>query len=179
MSRGSAKRALSSTGRCCNAQEEREEPNRQAYSAQSRYRSRWAPSVAKSDPDGHTILSHSAAHTIAPAIQPNLSYDPARDFAAVAPLSAQGRNGNQGVPPGQMPPAGMCRIWIDGVPPGRQPRPTDCATARARVPVEGERRARRGDTFETPPAVCCGGELVAPEFVLMPLQPLESFPRQG
>src|SRR4051794_18220980 len=51
--------------------------------------------------------------------------------------------------------------------------------ARARVLVEGERRARRGDTFETPPAVCCGGELVAPEFVLMPLRPLESFPRQG
>src|SRR3954467_5229858 len=58
-------------------------------------------------------------------------------FAAVAPLGAQGRNGNQGVPPGQMPPAGMCRVWIDGVPPGRQPRPTDCATARANVPVNG------------------------------------------
>jgi hypothetical protein len=56
-------------------------------------------------------------------------------FAAVAPLGAQGRNGNQGIPPGQMPPAGMCRIWINGVPPGRQPRPTDCATARARVPA--------------------------------------------
>ena len=28
-----------------------------------------------------------------------------------------------------MPPAGLCRIWIDGVPPGRQPAPTDCATA--------------------------------------------------
>ena len=56
-------------------------------------------------------------------------------FAAFTPLSAQGRSGNQGVPPGQMPPAGMCRVWIDGVPPGRQPRPTDCATARANVPV--------------------------------------------
>jgi hypothetical protein len=33
------------------------------------------------------------------------------------------------VPPGQMPPPGMCRIWIDGVPPGHQPAPTDCATA--------------------------------------------------
>ena len=42
--------------------------------------------VAKSDPDGNTILSHSAAHTIAPALQPNLSYDPARDFSAVVPL---------------------------------------------------------------------------------------------
>jgi hypothetical protein len=38
------------------------------------------------------------------------------------------------VPPGQRPPAGMCRIWVDGVPPGRQPRPTDCATAERNVP---------------------------------------------
>src|SRR6266566_2783816 len=44
---------------------------------------------------------------------------------------------SQSIPPGQMPPAGMCRIWIDGVPPGRQPAPTDCATARANVPANG------------------------------------------
>ena len=42
--------------------------------------------VAKSDPDGHTLLTHSAAHTIAPSLQPNLNYDPARDFSAVIPL---------------------------------------------------------------------------------------------
>ncbi|MGI8617852.1 MAG: hypothetical protein ACR2L6_02030 [Gemmatimonadaceae bacterium] len=39
------------------------------------------------------------------------------------------------VPPGQRPPAGMCRVWIDGVPAGRQPRPTDCARARATAPL--------------------------------------------
>jgi hypothetical protein len=33
------------------------------------------------------------------------------------------------VPPGQLPPRGMCRVWIDGVPPGQQPPVTDCATA--------------------------------------------------
>jgi hypothetical protein len=33
------------------------------------------------------------------------------------------------VPPGHLPPKGMCRVWIDGVPPGRQPAVTDCATA--------------------------------------------------
>ena len=38
------------------------------------------------------------------------------------------------VPPGQRPPAGMCRIWIDGVPPGQQPAPTDCQTAVANKP---------------------------------------------
>jgi hypothetical protein len=36
-----------------------------------------------------------------------------------------------------MPPAGLCRVWIDGVPPGRQPAPTDCATAQRNVPRNG------------------------------------------
>ena len=52
--------------------------------------------------------------------------------ALANPLAAQGRGrGNDGVPPGHRPPAGLCRVWIDGVPPGRQPAPTDCATAAA------------------------------------------------
>ena len=42
--------------------------------------------VAKADPDGYTVLVNSSAHTIAPARYANLSYHPARDFAAVAPL---------------------------------------------------------------------------------------------
>lgn len=52
--------------------------------------------------------------------------------------AAQGRGRNtDGVPPGQRPPAGMCRVWINGVPPGQQPGVTDCATARAQVPANG------------------------------------------
>ena len=42
--------------------------------------------VAKAEPDGHTILVNSSAHSIAPALYPNLSYRPASDFAAVIPL---------------------------------------------------------------------------------------------
>ncbi len=58
--------------------------------------------------------------------------------ASATPLMAQGSGRNvDGVPPGQRPPAGMCRIWINGVPPGRQAAPTDCATARANVPANG------------------------------------------
>lgn len=52
---------------------------------------------------------------------------------ATTTAGAQGRR--TGIPPGQMPPAGLCRVWIDGVQPGRQPRPTDCATARAHAPA--------------------------------------------
>jgi hypothetical protein len=49
--------------------------------------------------------------------------------------SAQHRRKSDHIPPGQLPPAGMCRIWIDGVPPGRQPAPTDCQTAVATKPA--------------------------------------------
>ena len=42
--------------------------------------------VARADADGYTILAHGSAHTIAPSLYSNLSYDPARDFAAVVPL---------------------------------------------------------------------------------------------
>ncbi|MDB4905266.1 MAG: hypothetical protein JWO05_50 [Gemmatimonadetes bacterium] len=36
---------------------------------------------------------------------------------------------NANVPPGQMPPNGMCRVWIDGVPAGQQPRAESCQQA--------------------------------------------------
>src|SRR3954468_4577233 len=42
--------------------------------------------IAKAEADGTTILVNSSAHTIAPALYPNLSYDAAKDFAAVVPL---------------------------------------------------------------------------------------------
>jgi tripartite-type tricarboxylate transporter receptor subunit TctC len=45
-----------------------------------------ASTVAKADPDGHTLLVNSSAHAIAPSLHANLSYHPARDFAAVIPL---------------------------------------------------------------------------------------------
>ena len=66
--------------------------------------------------------------------------------AAAAPLSAQGNGTKAGkIPPGQRPPAGMCRIWLDGVPPGQQPAPTDCATAVRNRPANG--RVIFGDDY--------------------------------
>lgn len=67
-------------------------------------------------------------------------------LAAAAPLSAQGQGTKAGkIPPGQRPPAGMCRIWLDGVPPGQQPAPTDCATAVRNRPANG--RVIFGDDY--------------------------------
>lgn len=47
------------------------------------------------------------------------------------PALAQGRGKNKqkAVPPGHVPPAGLCRVWYDGVAPGRQPAPTNCNEA--------------------------------------------------
>jgi len=43
-----------------------------------------AAQVAKSEPDGYTLLINAAAHSAAPAAYPNITYDPAKDFAGVA-----------------------------------------------------------------------------------------------
>lgn len=45
-----------------------------------------AQQVAKSQPNGYTLLVNSSAHTIAPALYASLGYHPARDFAPVIPL---------------------------------------------------------------------------------------------
>ena len=59
-------------------------------------------------------------------------------LAATAPAGAQGRGrGQDDVPPGHRPPAGMCRIWLDGVPAGQQPAPTDCVSALRNRPSNG------------------------------------------
>ena len=44
--------------------------------------------VARADPDGHTILINSSAHSAIPAIYANVPYDTARDFAAVASVGS-------------------------------------------------------------------------------------------
>jgi hypothetical protein len=67
-------------------------------------------------------------------------------FAAV-PAAAQEKQftGGDKIPPGQRPPPGMCRIWLEGVAPGQQPAPTDCATAVRNRPSNG--RVIFGDDY--------------------------------
>lgn len=43
--------------------------------------------VAKSDPDGYTILVHSNAIVTVPAIQANVPYDPVKDFSGITTLA--------------------------------------------------------------------------------------------
>jgi tripartite-type tricarboxylate transporter receptor subunit TctC len=57
--------------------------------------------VAKADPDGYTILGHSSALAIGPAIFPNLTYDVARDLSSVLMI---GSNANVMIVP-------MARPW--------------------------------------------------------------------
>jgi tripartite-type tricarboxylate transporter receptor subunit TctC len=47
-----------------------------------------AAQVAKSDPDGHTILVHSSGHALNPALYPSLPYDTVKDLTGVTPLAA-------------------------------------------------------------------------------------------
>lgn len=71
------------------------------------------------------------------------------------PLGAQGRGGRygdhaQGIPPGHLPPPGLCRVWYDDRPAGRQPPPSNCRDAErvasrdryARVIYGGNRRGQ-------------------------------------
>ena len=48
-----------------------------------------AESVAKSPPDGYTLMIHSATHVSNPHLYGKVPYDTLKDFAAVAPLSVQ------------------------------------------------------------------------------------------
>lgn len=71
-------------------------------------------------------------------------------LAAVAGSSeAQGRGRgharSQGIPPGQMPRAGECRVWYDNLPPGRQPAPTNCDQAERTASRSGNARVIYGD----------------------------------
>ena len=47
-----------------------------------------AAQVARSDPDGHTILVHSSGHALNPALYPSLPYDTVKDLTGVTPLAA-------------------------------------------------------------------------------------------
>ncbi|MFO1085977.1 MAG: tripartite tricarboxylate transporter substrate binding protein [Reyranellaceae bacterium] len=48
-----------------------------------------AAQVAKAAPDGYTLLANSSAHTVNPAIYPNLTFDTVKDLPAISLLAVQ------------------------------------------------------------------------------------------
>ena len=80
---------------------------------------------------------------------------PARGLVAAAALSAlagcahsniysqpEARSGRApsaaatlSVPPGQLPPPGLCRVWFPGRPPGRQPKARTCGEVESVAPA--------------------------------------------
>jgi hypothetical protein len=75
-------------------------------------------------------------------------------LTVATPADAQGRDDRrnrqasartQGVPPGQLPPAGLCRVWYDDRSPGRQPAPTDCRNAERTAARDRNARVIYGD----------------------------------
>lgn len=54
------------------------------------------------------------------------------------------------IPPGHLPPRGMCRVWIDGVPPGQQPPVESCTQARVRAATTANARVIHGDDQSFP-----------------------------
>jgi hypothetical protein len=39
------------------------------------------------------------------------------------------------IPPGHLPPPGMCRVWVPGEPPGHQAKPRSCANIERTAPA--------------------------------------------
>jgi hypothetical protein len=87
-----------------------------------------APLVAQGRPSG-TVLNPGSGTILNPGSGTILNPD------RIPRTRDDRRDSRDRIPPGQLPPAGMCRIWIDGVPPGQQPAPTDCQTAVANKPA--------------------------------------------
>ncbi|MEX2649338.1 MAG: hypothetical protein WD673_10030 [Alphaproteobacteria bacterium] len=42
----------------------------------------------------------------------------------------------QGIPPGHLPPPGLCRAWLPDTPPGHQPPPGPCAEVKLGMPAD-------------------------------------------
>jgi hypothetical protein len=81
--------------------------------------------------------------------------------ASAAEAQEKGRPGSRDrdIPAAAIPPAGMCRIWLEDVPVSQQPAPTDCAAAVRNRPAKGRvifgddyvRKGRAGDTSKRVP----------------------------
>ena len=86
-------------------------------------RPRSIPTGGRTLPDGTVIRQDGTV------IRPDGTVIMRPDGSVARSSERTSQRGRSKIPPGHLPPRGMCRVWIDGVPPGQQPSVTDCATA--------------------------------------------------
>lgn len=110
--------------------------------------------------------------------------------AVPAKAMAPAPSGSANVPVAMLPPAGLCRIWINEVPASQQPAPTDCATALRQKPANGTilygptERDAMGERFEEQArarresASRSAGPAASPS-AKRPAAPRERKPREG
>ena len=62
---------------------------------------------------------------------------PSRTVQQPAPAVRRGPSTSAalGIPQGQLPPPGQCRVWLPGEPPGHQPRARNCARIERTAPA--------------------------------------------
>lgn len=81
-----------------------------------------------------TMAGFAMAFLAAGACKPVVSTQPApesRPAARRSPSTAA----TLGIPPGHLPPPGMCRVWVNGKPPGHQARPRSCSNIERTAPA--------------------------------------------
>jgi hypothetical protein len=81
-----------------------------------------------------TIAAASIAFLAAAACKPIPASEPSPQ-----PSPHRGRSPSTaatlGIPPGHLPPPGMCRVWVPGEPPGHQPKPRSCSNIERTAPA--------------------------------------------
>jgi len=76
-----------------------------------------------------------AAVGLAACSKSNVSSQPEPRADARASRAPAVAASSLGVPRGQLPPPGYCRVWFPGRPPGRQPKPGACADVEVGAPA--------------------------------------------
>ena len=81
-----------------------------------------------------TIAAASMAILAAAACKPVPASEPSPQ-----PSAARGRSpgtaATLGIPPGHLPPPGMCRVWVPGTPPGHQAKSRSCSNIERTAPA--------------------------------------------
>jgi hypothetical protein len=81
-----------------------------------------------------TIAAATMAFVAAAACKPIPASEPSPEAAPPRGRSPS-TAATLGIPPGHLPPPGMCRVWMPDEPPGHQPKPRSCSNIERTAPV--------------------------------------------